>query len=184
MYVCIFISFSTFNRSIICNNFSADNVLNLLSIPLQDMTTEKPKVQDHLVVIEDLNTFLQQRTHDQNCNRTRRFLCIKCQNFFRTEKSLELHKVECNNPKGQAEILPNDKYLEFTHWNNKFFSTVTGIITITYSNFFFNHLQSFLCSSLGFLDFETVNIDDPDNPGTSILKAYQYSLIFGNVRCI
>ena len=45
--------------------------------------------------------------------------------------------------------------IEFNGWNKKFLTDVTG-----------------------FLDFETVQIDDPENPEIKILKAYQYSLVF------
>ena len=90
------------------------------------MTSKKQKIQEHLVVIEDVNKFLQQRTFDANCNRTRRFLCFKCQNFYSTEQNLQRHKLECNNPRGQAELLSKEKYVEFKNWNNKFFTPVTG----------------------------------------------------------
>ena len=45
--------------------------------------------------------------------------------------------------------------IESNSWNKKFQSDVTG-----------------------FLDFETVQVDDPENPEIKILKAYQYSLVF------
>ena len=46
-------------------------------------------------------------------------------------------------------------FIEFKNWNHKFQSDITG-----------------------FLDFETVQVDDPLNPEVKTLKAYQYSLIF------
>ena len=45
--------------------------------------------------------------------------------------------------------------IEFNGWNKKFQSNVTG-----------------------FLDFETVQIDDPKNPEIKTLKAYHNSLVF------
>ena len=45
--------------------------------------------------------------------------------------------------------------IESNSWNKKFQSDVTG-----------------------FLDFETVQVDDPENPEIKILKASQYSLVF------
>ena len=48
-----------------------------------------------------------------------------------------------------------DEQIEFKNWNKKFPSDVVG-----------------------FLDFETVQVDDPQNPEIKTLKAYQYSLVF------
>ena len=45
--------------------------------------------------------------------------------------------------------------IEFNNWNHKYKSDVTG-----------------------FLDFETVQIEDPKNSDVKTLKAYQYSLLF------
>jgi hypothetical protein len=138
----------------------SDNILNLLSIPLQNIEGlekgEKVKTQQHLVVISDLDTFMAQKTGRKGGNRTRRKLCLKCFNFFKNDFNLKKHKLSCNNPQGQAETMPEKgEQIEFDGWNKKFQSNVTG-----------------------FLDFETVQIDDPKNPEIKTLKAYQYSLLF------
>ena len=60
-----------------------DNVLNLLSIPVHKnyLLKEKKKVktQQHLVVINDLNAFMKQKTGK---SRTSRKLCLKCLNYL------------------------------------------------------------------------------------------------------
>ena len=136
-----------------------DNVLNLLSIPVHKnyMLKEKKKVktQQHLVVINDLNAFMTQKT-GKGYNRTRRKLCLKCLNFFKNDFTLKKHKLSCSNPRGQVEVMPEEgEQIEFNSWHKKFPSNVVG-----------------------FLDFETVQIDDPENPEIKTLKAYQYSLVF------
>ena len=82
----------------------SDNILNLLSIPLQNTEGleegEKVKTQQHLVVINDLDIFMLQKTGKKGSNRTRRKLCLKCFNFFKDDFSLKKHKLSCNNPRG------------------------------------------------------------------------------------
>ena len=64
--------------------------------------------------------------------------------------------ANAGNFSGQAEIMPDPgEKVEFENWNRKFQSDVTG-----------------------YLDFETVQVNDPDKPDVKTLKAYQYSLIF------
>ena len=65
--------------------------------------------QEHLVVIENINKLLEQRLGDKNSNRSRRKLCIKCLNFFKTEESLDRHKSVCQNRRGQIEIPPEKR---------------------------------------------------------------------------
>ena len=136
-----------------------DNVLNLLSIPVHKnyMLKEKKKVktQQHLVVINDLNAFLTQKT-GKGSNRTRRKLCLKCLNYFKNDFNLKKHKLSCNNPRGQVETMPEEgEKIKFNSWHKKSPSDVVG-----------------------FLDFETVQINDEENPEVKTLKAYQYSLVF------
>ena len=89
-------------------------------------------------------------------NRTKRKLCLKCLNFFKNDFTLKKHKLSCSNPIGQVEVMPKEgEQIEFNSWHKKFPSDVVG-----------------------FLDFETVQIDDPENPEIKTLKAYQYSLVF------
>ena len=80
----------------------SDNILNLLSIPVQKTEVlkkrKKVKTQQHLVVISNLDAFMAQKTGVKN--RTRRKLCLKCFNFFSTDSSLKKHKLSCNNPRG------------------------------------------------------------------------------------
>ena len=137
----------------------SENVLNLLSIPLQNNEDlkkgEKAKTQQHLVVISDLDAFMTQKTGKKG-NRTRRKLCLKCFNFFKNDSNLKKHKLSCYNPRGQAQTMPEKgELIEFDAWSKKFPSDVTG-----------------------FLDFETVQVDDKDNPEIKTLLAYQYSLVF------
>ena len=84
----------------------SENVLNLLSIPLENVNATKEcgkaKTQQHLVVIKDLNTFMYQKTGAKGKNRTRRRLCMKCLTFFKDDNSLRRHKLACNNPRGNA----------------------------------------------------------------------------------
>ena len=135
-----------------------DNVLNLLSIPVHKncMLKEKKKVktQQHLVVINDLNAFLTQKTGKRSYNR--RKLCLKCLNYFKNDFNLKKHKLSCNNPRGQVETMPEEgEKIKFNSWHKKSPSDVVG-----------------------FLDFETVQINDEENPEVKTLKAYQYSLVF------
>ena len=136
-----------------------DNVLNLLSIPVQKnyvlKKKKKVKTQQHLVVINDLNAFMSQKT-GKNYNQTKRKLCLKCFNFFKNDSTLKNHKLSCNNPRGQVEAMPEEgEHIYFNSWNKKFPSDVVG-----------------------FLDFETIQVDDEENPEIKTLKAYQYSLVF------
>ena len=136
-----------------------DNVLNLLSIPVQKnevlKSKKKVKTQQHLVVINDLNAFMSQKT-GKNYNQTKRKLCLKCFNFFKNGSTLKKHKLSCNNPRGQVEAMPEEgEQIEFSSWHKKFQSDVVG-----------------------FLDFETIQVDDAENPEIKTLKAYQYSLVF------
>ena len=136
-----------------------DNVLNLLSIPVHKnyMLKEKKKVktQQHLVVINDLNAFMTQKT-GKGSNRTRRKLCLKCLNYFKNDFTLKKHKLSCSNPRGQVETMPEEgEKIKFNSWHKKSLSDVVG-----------------------FLDFETVQINDEENPEVKTLKAYQYSLVF------
>ena len=68
---------------------AGDNTLNL-SIPLRDATNIKNnKIENHLVVIEDIERFLQQGTSKIGGtfkHRTRRHLCFKCLYFFFGQK--------------------------------------------------------------------------------------------------
>ena len=137
----------------------SDNILNLLSIPVHknDVLKKKKKVetQQHLVVISNLNAFMSQKT-GKNYNQTKRKLCLKCLNFFKNDFTLKKHKLSCSNPRGQVETMPEQgEIIEFNSWHKKFPSEVVG-----------------------FLDFETVQVDDPENPEIKTLKAYQYSLVF------
>ena len=134
-----------------------DNVLNLLSIPVHKnyLLKEKKKVktQQHLVVINDLNAFMKQKTGK---GRTTRKLCLKCLNYFKNDFNLKKHKLSCNNPRGQVEAMPEEgEKIEFNSWHKKSPSEVVG-----------------------FLDFETVQVNDEENPEVKTLKAYQYSLVF------
>ena len=136
-----------------------DNVLNLLSIPVHKnyLLKEKKKVktQQHLVVINDLNAFMTQKT-GKGSNRTRRKLCLKCFNYFKNDFNLKKHKLSCNNPRGQVETMPEEgEKIKFNSWHKKSPSEVVG-----------------------FLDFETVQVNDEENPEVKTLKAYQYSLVF------
>ena len=136
-----------------------DNVLNLLSIPVHKnyMLKKKKKVktQQHLVVINDLNAFMTQKT-GKGSNRTRRKLCLKCLNYFKNDFTLKKHKLSCSNPRGQVETMPEEgEKIKFNSWHKKSPSDVVG-----------------------FLDFETVQINDEENPEVKTLKAYQYSLVF------
>ena len=135
-----------------------DNVLNLLSIPVHKnyMLKEKKKVktQQHLVVINDLNAFMTQKTGKRSYNRRR--LCLKCLNYFRDDFNLKKHKLFCNNPRGQVQTMPEEgEKIKFNSWHKKSPSDVVG-----------------------FLDFETVQINDEENPEVKTLRAYQYSLVF------
>ena len=160
----IFGLFSTENQEIYAyetgiGKRETDNVLNLLSIPVQKNEVlkkkKKVKTQQHLVVISDLNAFMSQKT-GKNYNQTKRKLCLKCLNFFKNDINLKKHKLSCSNPRGQVESLPEeDERIEFNSWNKKFPSDVVG-----------------------FLDFETVQVDVEEDPETKSLKAYQYSLVF------
>ena len=141
------------------NFFLADNVLNLLAIPLQRMDGAESDTQEHLVVIENINKFLEQRLGDKNSNRSQRKLCIKCLNFFKTLESLDQYEFVCQNRHGQIKIpLEKSESISFTKWNNKFEDSVVG-----------------------FLDLETIQIQDRDNPEIKRMKAYSYFLIFGNI---
>ena len=128
-----------------------ENVLNMLSIPLNDINNEdNKKTQEHLTVINDLAKFL------YNKKSKARYPCLKCLNFFNTKERLKKHKFVCNNPRGQAEFAPEPgACVEFKNWNRKYMTPVTG-----------------------FLDFETFQQDSADDPEVKHLKAYQYSLIF------
>ena len=160
----IFGLFSTENQEIYAyetgiGKRESDNILNLLSIPVQKNEVlkkkKKVKTQQHLVVISDLNAFMTQKT-GKNYNQTKRKLCLKCLNFFKNDFTLKKHKLSCSNPRGQVEVMPKEgEQIEFNSWHKKFPSNVVG-----------------------FLDFETVQIDDPENPEIKTLKAYQYSLVF------
>ena len=76
--------------------------------------------------------------------------------FFSNKELLKKHQQLCNNPRGQAEFYPEPgQKVTFTHWNRKFENEVCG-----------------------FLDFETVQVDNPENPDIKNLRAYQYGLIF------
>ena len=109
----------------------------------------------HLVVINDLNAFMSQKT-GKNYNQTKRKLCLKCFNFFKNDSTLKNHKLSCNNPRGQVEAMPEEgERIEFSNWHKKFPSDVVG-----------------------FLDFETVQVNDAEDPQIKTLKAYQYSLVF------
>ena len=135
------------------------NVLNLLSIPVYKnyVLNEKKKVktEQHLVIINDLDAFMTQKTGKGN-NRTRRKLCLKCLNYFKNDFTLKKHKLSCNNPRGQVETMPEEgEKIKFNSWHKKSPSEVVG-----------------------FLDFETVQINDEENPEVKTLKAYQYSLVF------
>lgn len=134
-----------------------DNVLNLLSIPVHKnyLLKEKKKVktQQHLVIIKDLNAFMKQKTGK---SRTSRKLCLKCLNYFKNDFYLKKHKLSCNNPRGQVEAMPEEgEKIEFNSWHKKSPAEVVG-----------------------FLDFETVQVNDEENPEVKTLKAYQYSLVF------
>ena len=134
-----------------------DNVLNLLSIPVHKnyMLKKKKKVktQQHLVVINDLNAFMTQKTGK---GYSRRKLCLKCLNYFKNDFTLKKHKLSCSNPRGQVETMPEEgEKIKFNSWHKKSLSDVVG-----------------------FLDFETVQINDEENPEVKTLKAYQYSLVF------
>ena len=87
------------------------NVLNLLSIPVYKnyVLNEKKKVktEQHLVIINDLNAFMTQKT-GKGSNRTRRKLCLKCLNYFKNDFTLKKHKLSCNNPRGQVETMPEE----------------------------------------------------------------------------
>ena len=136
-----------------------DNVLNLLSIPVYKnyVLNEKKKVktEQHLVIINDLNAFMTQKT-GKGSNRTRRKLCLKCLNYFKNDFNLKKHKLFCNNPRGQVETMPEEgEKIKFNSWHKKSPSDVVG-----------------------FLDFETVQINDEENPEVKTLRAYQYSLVF------
>ena len=135
------------------------NVLNLLSIPVYKnyVLNEKKKVktEQHLVIINDLDAFMTQKT-GKGSNRTRRKLCLKCLNYFKNDFTLKKHKLSCNNPRGQVETMPEEgEKIEFNSWHKKSPSEVVG-----------------------FLDFETVQVNDEKNPEVKTLKAYQYSLVF------
>ena len=83
----------------------SENILNLLAIPLQntnDLEEEnKAKTQQHLVIINDINMFMMQKTGIQGKNNyTRRKLCMKCFNFFKDDAHLKRHAISCKNPKG------------------------------------------------------------------------------------
>jgi len=137
----------------------SDNILNLLSIPVHKnyvlKKKKKVKTQQHLVVINDLNAFMTQKT-GKKYNQTKRKLCLKCFNFFKNDFTLKKHKLSCSNPRGQVEAMPEEgELIEFNSWHKKFPTEVVG-----------------------FLDFETVQVDDEENPDIKTLKAYQYSLVF------
>mgnify|MGYP001321404365 CR=1 FL=1 len=160
----IFGLFSTENQEIYAyetgiGKRESNNILNLLSIPVQKNEVlkkkKKVKTQQHLIVISDLNAFMTQKT-GKGYNPTRRKLCLKCLNFFKNDFTLKKHKLSCSNPRGQVEIMPEEgEQIEFDNWHKKFSSDVVG-----------------------FLDFETVQVDDPKNLEIKTLKAYQYSLVF------
>ena len=133
-----------------------ENVLNLLSVPLNDMTDENnKKYQEHLIVINNITKFLTKKTSNRSYNE-RRYLCFKCLNFCSSKQNLKKHKLMCNNPRGQAEFAPEPgESVKFKNWNRKYTTPV-----------------------IGFLDFETCQVDSKDNPDVKDMKAYQYSLIF------
>ena len=82
----------------------SENILNLLSIPLEDVhgleESVKVKTQQHLVVINNLNKFMLQKEGIRGGKYSRRKLCMKCLNFFRDDENLKKHKLACNNPRG------------------------------------------------------------------------------------
>ena len=64
---------------------SGSNVINLLSIPLQENTDSKKKrTEQHLVYINDIGAFLKTRGKTGH-NNPERQLCMKCLNFFQTK---------------------------------------------------------------------------------------------------
>ena len=130
--------------------------MNLLSIPLNENTDSKrKKTQQHLVYIKNLDLFMRKRTGVRK-SMDKRQLCMKCLNFFKDENTLKTHKLACNNPRGQAEFFPQPgDCIEFKDWNRKFENEVCG-----------------------FLDFETIQVDDPETPGIKKMAAYQYGLVF------
>merc|ERR1712008_658908 len=102
----------------------SDNILNLLSIPVHKnyvlKKKKKVKTQQHLVVINDLNAFMTQKT-GKNYNQTKRKLCLKCFNFFKNDFTLKKHKLSCSNPRGQVEAMPEEgELIEFNSWHKKF----------------------------------------------------------------
>ena len=73
----------------------SENILNLLSIPLEDVhgleESVKVKTQQHLVVINNLNKFMLQKEGIRGGKYSRRKLCMKCLNFFRDDENLKKH---------------------------------------------------------------------------------------------
>ena len=94
----------------------SDNILNLLSIPLQNTEGleegEKVKTQQHLVVINDLDTFMLQKTGKKGSNRTRRKLCLKCFNFFKDDTFIiQYFRELINMNEYQKDLIKgNDNY--------------------------------------------------------------------------
>ena len=117
---------------------------------------EYKKTEDHCVYIDDLTQFVKFRSSKPSTSTSYRELCVKCMSFFKTPKSLKLHKLSCLNPGGQAEFFVNPgERISFKNWNRKFMNTIVG-----------------------FLDFETIQVSDDYDPDVKTLKAYHYSLIF------
>ena len=68
---------------------------------------------------------------------------------------MKKHRLLCNNNWGNINKPTAGEVLAFENWNRKFTTDICG-----------------------FLDFETVQVEDKDNPDTKEMRAYQYSLIF------
>ena len=112
--------------------FLGSNVINLLSIPLQENSdSERRKTEEHLVYIKDLDLFMRKRTkYGKKWETDKRQLCMKCLIFFKNKRTLKNHSLSCTNKAGQAEFYPeNGETAQFENYNHKVWllKSITGL---------------------------------------------------------
>ena len=97
------------------------NVINLLSIPLQEnSTSNKKRTQQHLVYIKNIDLFMRKRSTKGSKFVNRRQLCLRCLNFFKDKSTLKKHSLLCTNKAGQAEFYPEPgDRVQFKNHNHK-----------------------------------------------------------------
>ena len=73
----------------------------------------KAKTQQRLVIIDNLDLFMLQKTGIKGKkNTTKRKLCMKCLLFFKDDFHLQKYKLSCYNPKGNFLFLKNNSWEE------------------------------------------------------------------------